>query len=119
MEKVQEHAMLLGARLPCLRTNEAFSGVQGEGTPGAGRGDEVREASLAMGVLPSALKGTQVMRVFSPREWSDLVHVDRSLWLPLASTRLQGERGQQEEQVRGDSTSQVRDADLEQMVDRE
>lgn len=54
--------MLLGAR---LRTSEVFSGVQGEGTPGAGRGDEVREVSLAMRMLPSTLKGMQVMKCFS------------------------------------------------------
>lgn len=64
MEKVQQHAMLLGARLPCLRTKEAFSRVQGKGTPGARRGEEVREASLAMGMLPWSLKGTQVMKYF-------------------------------------------------------
>lgn len=54
--------MLLWAR---LRTSEAFSGVQGERTPRAGRGDEVREVSLAMGMLPSALKEIQVMKRFS------------------------------------------------------
>lgn len=39
--------------------------------------------------------------------------------MAASSPRLQGERGQQEGQVGGDSASQVRDADLELMVDRE